>query len=196
MKVISKLLFLLIGFVNFSFANHLQQPDALLTCNKNHSTCYITFQDNQYQCAIGHSGVIENKKEGDGGTPTGSFKIVKIFYRADRINPVELKTNIPMIALTKNDGWCDDVNSPRYNKQVKLPFKESHEKLWREDHVYDIIATLNYNDNPSIKGKGSAIFLHVARENYSPTAGCIALRKNDLLSFLSSFKNNNKIVIQ
>jgi len=92
-------------------------------------------------------------------------------------------------------GWCDDVSSNYYNKQIKINKKISHEKLHRKDSVYDIIVVLNYNLNPIIKGKGSAIFLHVAKKNYNKTHGCIALKKNELLSLISKIKKNTQIRI-
>ncbi len=156
---------------------------------------FITIKNNKYRCSIGHAGVIADKKEGDSGTPLGSFQIRKIYYRPDKINPTELKTNIPLIPLTKNSGWCDDVNSAYYNKFIKLPSFWHHEKLWREDDVYDVIGVLSYNDDPVLKGKGSAIFLHIARENNNPTDGCIALTKEDLLNFISQFSKHDHIKI-
>lgn len=154
---------------------------------------YIEIAGDKYQCSIGYAGVIADKKEGDGGTPLGSFQIRQIYFRPDRIKPTELKTDIELFPLTKDDGWCDDVNSQEYNTFVKLPFQPRHEILWREDNVYDIICVLGYNDDPVIKGKGSAIFLHIARENYSPTAGCIALSKAGLINLISQFSKNDEI---
>ena len=89
-------------------------------------------------------------------------------------------------------GWCDDVSSHYYNKQIKISKKIGHEKLHRKDNVYDIIVVLNYNLNPIIKGKGSAIFLHVAKKNYNKTQGCIALKKNELLYLVSQIKKIRK----
>ncbi len=193
MKFSFNLLFLTLLISNFALA---RPTPAIVTFNQIDSSCHITFHNQHYRCALGRTGVTENKKEGDGATPIGKFKIRKIYYRPDRIDPHEVTTNIPLVALTKNDGWCDDVNSAEYNKAVKLPFAASHENLWREDHVYDIIAVIGYNDDPVVKGKGSAIFLHIARENYTPTAGCIALNKDDLLKFINQFNHANKIIIE
>jgi len=166
----------------------------MFTANKlNETKYYIQIGDEQFRASIGKSGVIADKKEGDGGTPLGAFTIREIYYRPDRINPKDIHTDFPLIKLNPNDGWCDDPTAPEYNTPVTLPFKPSHEELWREDHIYDIIAVLSYNIDPVIKGKGSAIFLHIARDNYSGTAGCIALKKEDLLKFLSEFKHEDKI---
>lgn len=158
-----------------------------------HPIHYIEIADARYRCSIGSAGVVTDKKEGDGGTPLGSFQVRRIYYRPDRIDPAELKTDIAQFPLTENDGWCDDVDSPEYNTLVKLPFQSSHEVLWREDNLYDIIGVLAYNDDPAQKGKGSAIFLHIAREGYSPTAGCIALSSEDLKSFISRLSINDEI---
>jgi L,D-peptidoglycan transpeptidase YkuD (ErfK/YbiS/YcfS/YnhG family) len=92
-------------------------------------------------------------------------------------------------------GWCDDPTSNSYNKEIKLPTKFGYEKLYRKDHIYDLIAVISYNVNPIIKGKGSAIFLHIAKKKFSPTQGCIALKKKDLLLLLSKISKNTKIRI-
>lgn len=160
---------------------------------KNSHQHSITLENEKYPCSIGRSGVVVNKIEGDGGTPLGVFPIKQIYYRPDRINPSELRTDIPLIRLTRSSGWCDDRNSPKYNQFVRLPFEGSHEKLWREDNLYDIVGVLDFNMNPIREGDGSAIFLHIAREDYSPTEGCIALSKNDLLKFIAQFSSNDKI---
>ena len=92
-------------------------------------------------------------------------------------------------------GWCDDPNSNFYNKEIKLPTIFSHEKLYRKDNLYDLIVVLDYNMHPIIKNKGSAIFIHIAKKNYKPTAGCIALKKEDLIKLLGLIKKNTKIYI-
>jgi len=148
-----------------------------------------------FLCSIGRSGLISDKKEGDGATPIGEFPIREIFYRADRIDFSQSKISLPCIALQENDGWCDDVNSKNYNKYIKSPSQESHEELWREDDIYDVIVVIGYNDDPIKKGKGSAIFMHIARENYQPTAGCIALAKKDLLKIVPQLTPQTKIKI-
>ena len=142
----------------------------------------LTLGNKQYPCALGRSGVSEEKREGDGMTPVGCFPLREVLYRADRVAAPE--TALPTSALAENDGWCDDSADPNYNKRVSLPYSASHERLWREDSVYDIIVPLGYNDDPAIPGKGSAIFLHIARPNYSPTAGCVALALPDLIQIL------------
>ncbi len=159
----------------------------------------LKFLDKEYKCAIGKNGIIpaEQKQEGDGMTPAGKFQIRKIYFRADKIK--NLKSPFEMIPLSQNDGWCDDSNDPKYNQFIKLPYKNgvSFEHLWQpNDDLYDIIIVIGFNDNPPIPNKGSAIFIHIARENYSPTAGCIALKKDDLLEILKNSDTNTKVIIK
>lgn len=148
-----------------------------------------------FPCSIGKNGFNRDKKEGDDTTPIGEFLFREVFYRADRITLGQLKPGLPCRALQQNDGWCDDINSDDYNKYITLPYAHNHENLWREDNIYDIIIVIGYNDNPILKGKGSAIFLHIARENYEPTAGCIALAKEDLLTIVPQLGAETKIKI-
>ena len=140
----------------------------------------LTYNDKSFQCAIGKSGMTKKKIEGDGCTPLGKYLIKEVFYRNDRVNLPNI--NFPTTVIENNFGWCDDINSKVYNKLIKFPFNESAEKLFRSDNIYDIICVIDYNLEPIIKNKGSAIFLHVARDNYSETQGCIAISKNNLIS--------------
>jgi L,D-peptidoglycan transpeptidase YkuD (ErfK/YbiS/YcfS/YnhG family) len=156
-------------------------------------TGYLKYKNLKYRCALGKAGVNEKIKEGDNITPKGIFKITKIYYRPDKIK--KIKTLIKKIKITKDMGWCDDPNSYFYNKQIKLPTKFNHEKLYRNDGLYDLIAVLNYNTNPIIKNKGSAIFIHIARKNFNKTKGCIAIKKEDLIYLLSKMKKNTQIKI-
>lgn len=153
----------------------------------------VEFCGKKYRCAIGKSGIFVDKKEGDGATPSGCFALREVFYRADRLSAPD--TQLPIRSLNKNDGWCDDSNDKNYNKLVVLPYNASHENLWRDDEVYDIIVVVGYNDNPPTAGEGSAIFMHIARPDYTPTAGCIALAKEDLLSILKDCDKNTEICI-
>jgi hypothetical protein len=154
---------------------------------------YIKYKNLKIRCALGKAGVKKKTKEGDNITPKGTFKIIKIYYRPDKIK--KIKTLIKKIKITKDMGWCDDPNSCFYNKQIKLPTKFNHEKLYRNDGLYDLIAVLNYNTNPIIKNKGSAIFIHIARKNFNKTKGCIAIKKEDLIYLLSKMKKNTQIKI-
>lgn len=134
-------------------------------------------------CALGKGGVSARKREGDGATPFGRFELLFGYYRADRLRrPV---SGIPLMATSPGDGWCDDPNHSRYNRAVELPFAASHERLWREDTLYDIVIVLDCNFRPAVRGRGSAIFFHLARENYLPTEGCIAVSRRDMLRVLA-----------
>ena len=154
---------------------------------------YLKCKNLKFRCALGKAGVNKKIKEGDNITPKGIYKIIKIYYRPDKIR--KIKTLIKKIKIKKNMGWCDDPKSDFYNKQIKLPTKLSHEKLYRNDDLYDLIAVLNYNINPIVKNKGSAIFLHIAKKSYKKTNGCIALKKKDLINIISKIKKNTKIKI-
>jgi L,D-peptidoglycan transpeptidase YkuD (ErfK/YbiS/YcfS/YnhG family) len=143
------------------------------------------------KCAIGKRGIGNKKREGDKITPKGKFKIQTILYRKDRISP--FRSKITKLPIAKNMGWCDDPKSKKYNKLIKLPFKGSAEKLYKEDNSYDIILVLNYNFNPIRKGKGSAIFIHVAKKNYKSTLGCIAVSKRNLKKIIRKI-NKSTIV--
>jgi L,D-peptidoglycan transpeptidase YkuD (ErfK/YbiS/YcfS/YnhG family) len=153
----------------------------------------IKYKNFKFRCALGKAGIGEKKREGDNITPKGNHKIVKIYYRSDRIKKISSKFRL--IEITKDMGWCDDPNSKNYNQLVNLPSKYTHEKLFKKNNIYDIIVVLNYNIKPVIKNKGSAIFIHVAKKKYPPTQGCIALKKNDLLKLLSKISKNIKIKI-
>ena len=154
---------------------------------------YLNYKNFKFRCALGKNGIRQKTREGDFVTPKGKYKLIKIYYRADRIK--KISSPLKKIKIKKNMGWCDDINSKFYNKQIKINKKISHEKLYRKDNVYDIVVVLNYNINPIIKGKGSAIFLHVAKKNYNKTQGCIALKKNELLNLVSKIKKNTQIKI-
>jgi len=154
---------------------------------------YLKYKNFRFRCALGKAGIGKKKKEGDNITPKGLYKIVKIYYRKDRIKKVSSK--FKLIKITKNIGWCDDPNSEKYNQIINLPTKYSYEKLYRKDNVYDLILVLNYNMNPVIKNKGSAIFIHIAKREYQLTQGCIALKKVNLLKLISKINKNIKIKI-
>ena len=146
-----------------------------------------------YRVALGRNGVTRDKNEGDMATPAGCFPIRGIYFREDRLRKPE--TVFPTRPLAEDDGWFDDAKDPSYNKLVKLPHGGVNESLWREDHLYDVIVVLGYNDEPPTPGKGSAIFMHVARESYSPTAGCIVLSQEDLLEVLKNADIETQVCI-
>ena len=135
-----------------------------------------------YNCAIGKNGFSIHKKEGDNCTPVGKYLLREVLYRNDKIAKPE--THLPISIIQKIDGWCDASEDVNYNKKVKLPYPVSHEKLWRDDDLYDLIIPIGYNDNPVFAGKGSAIFIHVARPGYEGTEGCVALKIEDLLQLI------------
>ena len=155
---------------------------------------YLKYKNFIFRCALGKSGIKKKIREGDNITPEGIFKITKVYYRQDRIK--KIKTSMKKITIKKNMIWCDDPRSIFYNKQVKLPSKFSYERLYRKDSIYDLLAVLNYNINPVVKNKGSAIFIHIAKKNYRPTSGCVALKKKDLIQLLQIIKKNTKIKIR
>ena len=144
----------------------------------------LVFDGRRFRCAVGRGGVTGDKREGDGATPAGRFPLRRVFYRADRLAPP--KTALPLRALASDDGWCDDPNHPSYNRLVRLPHAAGHEDLWRDDGVYDVIVEVGYNDDPVTPDLGSAVFLHVARTDYEPTEGCVAIALDDLLALLAA----------
>ena len=154
---------------------------------------YIKYKNYKFKCALGKSGIGKKRKEGDNITPKGTFNVIQIYYRGDRVK--KLSSKFKLIKITKKMGWCDDPKSKKYNQLIKLPTKYSHEILYRKDNIYDLILVLNYNIKPTIKRKGSAIFIHMANKNYKKTAGCIALKKVDLINLVKEINRNTKVYI-
>ena len=154
---------------------------------------YLKYKDRKFRCALGKAGIQKKKEEGDNITPKGNYNIIKIYYRSDRFK--KLSSKFKLTKITKNMGWCDDPKSRKYNQLINIPTKYSHETLYRRDNIYDLILVLNYNMKPTIKNKGSAIFIHVAKNNYNKTAGCIALKKADLIYLIKKIKKNTKVII-
>ena len=150
----------------------------------------LEFNGKVYQCAIGKNGFVTNKKEGDNCTPIGTFPLREVFYKHERP-----RTNLPAKQISEFDGWCDDVNHMDYNKHIKLPHPARHEKMLRDDNLYDYVVVIGYNDAPIIKAAGSAIFMHIAKPDYSGTEGCVALAKDDLLEVLAGVDANTLIQI-
>ena len=135
-------------------------------------------------CALGYGGIGVKQYEGDGITPAGKFALLNVMVRSDRLSLPQTKLKVSTI--TNNDGWCDDPASPHYNCPITLPYSGSHERLFRNDALYDIVIDVDYNRKAPIAGKGSAIFVHIAQPTYSPTKGCIALALGDILELLKS----------
>lgn len=149
-----------------------------------HAAGRLDYRGRVLRCALGRGGVVAAaaKREGDGGTPTGRLPLRRIHYRADRLAPP--RAAVPLSPIAPDDLWCDDPAHPQYNRLVRRPFEASHEEMWREDALYDVVGELGWNDSPPAGGRGSAIFLHLARPDYAPTAGCVALALPDLLWLL------------
>ncbi|MFO1246883.1 MAG: L,D-transpeptidase family protein [Alphaproteobacteria bacterium] len=145
------------------------------------------------RAAIGPGGIAIKGGEGDGITPCGTFPVREIFYRADRIARPD--TALPLRAIQQDDGWCDAPGDANYNRLVKLPYPASAETMWRDDHLYDLVAVLGYNDDPVMPGKGSAIFLHLARPDYSHTHGCVALKQDDVIAAVTQLRPGDQVVI-
>ena len=154
----------------------------------------LLFNNYKVKCSTGKRGIGRKKREGDQITPRGKFKVKYILYRKDRIP--NLKTKLTKLIIRKDMGWCDDPNSKSYNKLIRLPFKYNFEKLYKTNNTYDIILVLNFNLNPIRRNKGSAIFIHVAKKNYSKTQGCIAVKKTDLLKIAKKIKINTRVKIE
>lgn len=139
----------------------------------------------RFRAALGRGGSIgaADKREGDGATPLGAWPLRRLLYRPDKF-PDPPPTGLATAPIAPDDGWCDDPRDPAYNRPVKLPYPASAERLWRADAIYDLVVVLGHNDDPPVAGRGSAIFLHVARDDYRATAGCVALARADLLAAL------------
>ena len=153
----------------------------------------LVFGNKTYHCALGRSGVKLDKQEGDGATPAGCYRLRLVLYRADKI--AKPKTRLKTFKIARDDGWCDDSASAEYNRLVKLPYSGSAERLWRGNDIYDVVVPIGYNDQPVEPGKGSAIFLHVATNDYKPTDGCVALALPDFLEVLAAVDTQTQICI-
>jgi L,D-peptidoglycan transpeptidase YkuD (ErfK/YbiS/YcfS/YnhG family) len=143
--------------------------------------------------ALGRSGIMANKREGDGGTPRGRFRLVRLWWRADRLP--RPRTFLPTRRIRIGDGWCEDPRDRHYNKPIHVPQKSEGDRLARTDRLYDFIIELDHNTRPRIAGRGSAVFVHVARQNFSPTAGCVALEFASLRRLLSRLSRKTRIAI-
>ena len=157
------------------------------------SNAVLTFAHKSMPCIIGHGGIKARKMEGDGATPAGKYNIVYGFYRADRL--ARLSSNIKMIPIRQDFGWCDDPQGPLYNRFITLPTKWRHEKLWREDHLYDICLVLDHNMLPRRRHGGSAIFFHLKHTDDTPTQGCIAISPGQMRKILGQCSGQSKIVV-
>ena len=168
--------------------------DLIVTAKIGETRGLARLGERTFACTLGRGGLVADKREGDGGTPTGRFPFRRLLYRADRVPRIE--TRLPARHIARDDGWCDDPASPDYNKPVRLPHPAHHEEMWLESALYDLIVVIGHNDDPVVPGAGSAVFLHVARDDWRPTAGCIAFKREDLLTVLSHVTTTDRVDIR
>lgn len=163
----------------------------LQSLSRRSTTGTLVLGNQRFKCALGRTGLTVSKREGDGATPAGTFVFRQAFYRADRLGrPLSA---LPIRRLRPSDGWCDETRDPNYNRHVRHPYGSSAEHLWRTDALYDVIVVMGHNDRPRVQGRGSAIFLHIARGSYGPTAGCLSLARRDLLLLLSKLRRGSTV---
>lgn len=154
---------------------------------------HLQFGNRIVECALGRSGIGHKTTEGDGITPIGLWPLRHVLFRPDRLERPE--SHLPMTEIGAQDGWCDAADDPNYNRHVKLPYPTSHEKLWRQDDLYDVVVIIGFNDDPIVNGAGSAIFLHIATSDYSATEGCVAIHKQHMLRLLKECRPDTAIEI-
>ena len=147
----------------------------------------------RFPCALGRAGCRVRKREGDGATPIGHWRLRAVLYRPDRVQ--RPRTHLPVRAIRPCDGWCDAPADRNYNRPVRHPYPASAERLWRADGLYDIVVVLDCNDRPRVRGRGSAIFMHVAKPGYAPTEGCIALARAHLLRLLERLGPRSAVAV-
>lgn len=153
----------------------------------------VFWRGTELRCALGRSGCVVDKHEGDGATPIGRWPLRRLFYRPDRLTPP--LTGLEARPLAPHDGWCDEPGQDDYNRLIRLPHPARHEALWRTDGLYDLFVELGYNDQPPLSGRGSAIFLHVATSDYAPTEGCVALALPDLLRVVAACDASTSLLV-
>jgi len=144
--------------------------------------------------ALGRSGIKANKREGDGGTPRGNFRLRQLWWRADK-HP-RPTTSLPVQRISRDDGWCEDPDDRRYNRPIKVPADADADRLARKDNLYDFIIEIDHNTRPRVAGRGSAVFIHAARQGFAPTAGCVALEINTLRRILARLGPRTRIVVE
>lgn len=153
----------------------------------------LEWRGRRLRCALGRGGVTDDKREGDGATPTGCFALRRVYYRPDRGAPPA--TALPVSATDPTDAWCDDPADAAYNTLVRGADAASAETLWRDDALYDVVVVLAHNDDPVVPGAGSAIFLHIARPDYGPTEGCVAVAREELLEILAACDETTRLCV-
>ena len=155
---------------------------------------WLTAGGHTLPVALGRGGILANKREGDGGTPRGTFRPRQVWWRADR-HP-RPRTHLPVRAIRPDDAWCEDPGDRHYNQPVRLAAGQGGDRLRRDDHLYDFIVEIDHNTEPRTTHRGSAVFLHLARENFGPTAGCVAMTKSAMLRLLQRIGPETRIVIE
>jgi len=144
--------------------------------------------------ALGRAGIKANKREGDGGTPRGKFRLLRLWWRGDRMPPP--RTALPLRRIRRDDAWCENASDRRYNRPLRLAPEAAGDRLWRDDHLYDLVIELDHNTRPRVAGRGSAVFVHLARDGFLATAGCVALRGGDLRRLLPRLRKRSFIEIR
>jgi len=147
-----------------------------------------------FPVALGRGGILANKREGDGATPRGTFRPVRLWWRADRhARPATL---LPVRRIAADDGWCEDPADRRYNRPIEVPADQPGDRLRRDDHLYDFIIEIDHNTRPRVAGRGSAVFIHLAQPGLGPTAGCVAMPKARLWRLLEKIGKDTRIVLR
>jgi L,D-peptidoglycan transpeptidase YkuD (ErfK/YbiS/YcfS/YnhG family) len=154
---------------------------------------WLNLDGQRIPVALGRSGILANKREGDGGTPKGHFKPTRVWWRADR-HP-RPRTFLPVRAICAQDAWCENPADRHYNQAIRLKSGQGGDRLRRDDHLYDFVVEIDHNTRPRVAGRGSAVFLHLARENFGPTAGCISMTQSAMLRLLRRVGRRTLIVI-
>ncbi|HMN85128.1 MAG TPA: L,D-transpeptidase family protein [Bauldia sp.] len=153
----------------------------------------LAFHGTWAPCALGRSGIRLDKREGDGATPAGRYELLGVLWRPDRVaRPV---TGLPVAKIRPDSGWCDDPADRRYNRPVRLPYRASHERLWRDDRLYDLVVVIDHNFAHPVPGRGSAVFLHLAAPGFGPTAGCVAMTETTMRRLLARARPGTTITI-
>jgi L,D-peptidoglycan transpeptidase YkuD (ErfK/YbiS/YcfS/YnhG family) len=142
---------------------------------------------------LGRAGIVADKREGDGATPRGRFALIRLWWRADRAP--QPRTRLPVRRIDRALAWCENPADRRYNRPFRRSANEPGDRLWRDDHLYDLVIEISYNTRPRVAGRGSAVFIHVARPDRSPTAGCVALDANGLRQLLGRLGQRTRIDI-
>lgn len=166
---------------------------SVMGLSRNAAEGVLAYGSLRLPCALGRSGRRSLKREGDGATPVGRFRVLRVLYRPDRRS--RPRTGLPVAAIRPNDGWCDAAGDRNYNRPVRLPYPASAERMWREDGLYDLVVVLDHNTRPRVRGAGSAIFMHVARPGLRPTEGCVALAAAHLTRLVPQLRPGARIVI-